>query len=116
MATASLALVAWGLVQPSANARSDARGTGSRARRRQPAEEAQHPSQAVQDVAALRTLAGVSLDPGSCAGCQVAVEVGGHVTRRPAVIDPEARAMQNLAHPRSDPSTIQKGSHSESRT
>ena len=84
------------------------------AARRQTLQSHQHPAQAVEDAAALRALPCVPLQAHSRPRREVAIEVRGHVAWSPPVVSPEARAMKDAVHMRSDPFGIEIGSHSRS--
>jgi hypothetical protein len=98
-----------GLPQPPANRCRDVRGD-ARADRRQTVQKAEHLPQAQQHAAALLTVVCVALQASSRSSPEFAVEVSGHVARSPAVIEPETRATEYVAHLSSDPGTIQTGS------
>src|SRR3984893_13396692 len=102
------------LVQPRTTRRCDVQVVGAGARGWQSLQHAKHAAQAVQDASTLRALLGVALDARAGARRELAVEVRGHVARGPAVIAHEARAMQDVAHQRWDPTTILTRSHSQS--
>jgi hypothetical protein len=71
-------------------------------------EGVEHLAKAVQQAAANGTFPGVSLDPCAPARAKLAVEVFGHVLRRPTVIEHETSALKERAHNSSTrPSSIE---------
>lgn len=101
-----------GLVQAPANRGGDRlRAAGPRARLRKPVQHAEHPPQAVEKTAALRALLDVAIQTRTGARGELAVEVGRHVSGRPAVIAGEAQAVSKVAHRLLDPAIAETGSH-----
>jgi hypothetical protein len=58
----------------------------------------QHSAQAVKNTAALGALSGVPFETRARPRQEIAIEVGGHVARRPPVISLEARSVQKTVH------------------
>jgi hypothetical protein len=63
----------------------------------------QHSVQIGEEPAALYALTDVALDPHAPLRSELSVQEVRHVARRPPMIQPEARSVQDIAHLNSDP-------------
>lgn len=70
----------------------------------------QYPSQTREEPTALLALADVTLQPAAPVRRQFSIKVVRHVVGRPAMVEPEARSIQEAAHFAFDPISVRNGS------